>query len=235
MASGVFISYRREDTAADAGRLYGDLVGRFGPGRVFMDVDNIPLGADVRPAITAAISSSRVVLVLIGPAWDETRLANEQDWVRIEIEEALRLGVAIIPIRVRRLDMPAPDDVPDSIRRFCGLNAAEVDQSSWRRDIEPIMQAVSGFAEDGTSKRKEPNPPSGEGPAIARARVRARRDYARAVLWFVATTILGFFALTYVRSPVLYLVSAGLVMVGPLMLIRGLVRVPWAKYLNEDA
>ena len=33
---GIFISYRRDDSAGHAGRLYDDLTGHFGPDRVFI-------------------------------------------------------------------------------------------------------------------------------------------------------------------------------------------------------
>ena len=42
----IFISYRREDSVAYAGRLYDRLSGHFGKEHVFMDVDTIELGAD---------------------------------------------------------------------------------------------------------------------------------------------------------------------------------------------
>ena len=37
---GVFISYRRDDTAGLAGRLYKTLEHHFGTGSVFLDADN---------------------------------------------------------------------------------------------------------------------------------------------------------------------------------------------------
>ena len=44
MPSGIFISYRREDAAGDAGRLADHLQRRFGRARVFLDVDGIAPG-----------------------------------------------------------------------------------------------------------------------------------------------------------------------------------------------
>ena len=40
----IFISYRRSDSAAHAGRIYDRLEGHFGQGQVFMDVDTIHEG-----------------------------------------------------------------------------------------------------------------------------------------------------------------------------------------------
>ena len=42
-ANAVFISYRRDDQGAFAGRLYDRLEPRFGKNQVFMDVDSIAL------------------------------------------------------------------------------------------------------------------------------------------------------------------------------------------------
>ena len=53
-APKVFISYRREETAAYAGRLYDAMVPQFGERNVFMDVDLEP-GIDFVQRITAAV------------------------------------------------------------------------------------------------------------------------------------------------------------------------------------
>ena len=42
----IFISYRHNDSAAHAGRIYDRLEGHFGSGQVFMDVDTIRPGLD---------------------------------------------------------------------------------------------------------------------------------------------------------------------------------------------
>jgi len=65
--TGVFLSYRRDDTAEDARRIYDRLVGQFGPDLVFLDVKNIPLGVDFQECITNALESAAYVLIAIGP------------------------------------------------------------------------------------------------------------------------------------------------------------------------
>jgi len=140
----VFISYRRADAEADAGRLYADLAYEFGADRLFKDVDNVPLGADIREHIEAAIADSSVVVVVVGPSWEPRRLHDELDWVRIEIEVALATGVLVVPIRVRRAELPKVAEVPASISRFCGLNAAELEHPSWKRDLRPVVEVIRG-------------------------------------------------------------------------------------------
>jgi hypothetical protein len=92
----IFISYRRQETAWPAGRLYEVLVEHFPPEQVFKDVDNIEPGEDFVERITAAVESCDVLLALIGPQWltitnkkGQCRLDDPGDYVRLEIETAL--------------------------------------------------------------------------------------------------------------------------------------------------
>lgn len=43
----IFISYRRDDSAAYAGRLYDRLTNHFGQRHIFMDIDHIKPGQDL--------------------------------------------------------------------------------------------------------------------------------------------------------------------------------------------
>lgn len=142
--SRVFISYRREDTDADAGRLYDELVAEFGEQRVYKDVDSVPLGEDFGEHISAAIDNSALVIALVGPSWDTTRLSAETDWVRFELEAAFRKKVPVLPIYVRGAKLPPPSELPESISRLSMLNAGELEHGSWRRDLQPIMAVVRG-------------------------------------------------------------------------------------------
>ena len=45
MTRAIFISYRRDDTEGEAGRLFDDLTRAFGPDAVFMDVAGIDPGS----------------------------------------------------------------------------------------------------------------------------------------------------------------------------------------------
>src|SRR5438270_354116 len=55
--SGIFISYRRDDTAGHAGRLEDGLKERFPPEQVFMDVDGIEPGMDFVAALEDKVAS----------------------------------------------------------------------------------------------------------------------------------------------------------------------------------
>ena len=69
MGRAIFISYRRDDTEGEAGRLFDDLVRSFGEDSVFMDVAGINPGMDFRKAIDDNVANCGVLLAIIGPAW----------------------------------------------------------------------------------------------------------------------------------------------------------------------
>src|SRR5437868_8786600 len=99
----VFISYRRSDCAGHAGRLYDQLSEHFGEHNVFMDVDRIGPGADFVSVIKKSVISCDVLLAVIGRRWlsadgSTNRLADPDDFVRLEIVSALRQGIFIIPV-----------------------------------------------------------------------------------------------------------------------------------------
>ena len=94
---GIFISYRRDDTAGHAGRLFDRLAEHFGRERVFMDVDTIQPGQDFAEVIGERVRSSGAVIVLIGKEWllatdasGDIRLNDPADFVRLEIVSALQ-------------------------------------------------------------------------------------------------------------------------------------------------
>ena len=69
MSNRIFISYRREDSAGWAGRIYDQLAAHFGHDNIFIDVDDIDPGLDFVDAIENAISQANVLVVIIGQTW----------------------------------------------------------------------------------------------------------------------------------------------------------------------
>jgi len=118
-AGRIFVSYRRDDSAYATGWLTDRLAERYGAEQVFTDVDSIEIGDDFVRKITDAVASCDVLLAVIGQRWltvndDEgrRRLDDSQDYVRIEIEAALRRNVLVIPILVDGATMPRVTDLP---------------------------------------------------------------------------------------------------------------------------
>src|SRR5579863_6596472 len=96
VSGAIFISYRRDDSEGEAGRLYDDLIRVFGADAVFMDVSDIHPGKDFRKAIDDNVARCAVLMAVIGPAWTTIhdsagvrRIDQPNDFVRLEISSAL--------------------------------------------------------------------------------------------------------------------------------------------------
>jgi hypothetical protein len=69
MATNIFISYRREDSAEAAARLFADLNNAF-PESVFLDTGGtLKPGEAFRQGVADAIRGSDVALIVIGAQW----------------------------------------------------------------------------------------------------------------------------------------------------------------------
>ena len=163
-AGRIFISYRRQETAWPAGRLYDVLVEHFPAEQVFKDVENIEPGEDFVERITAAVGSCDVLLVLIGPHWltitdenSQRRLDNPEDYVRIEIEAALKRKIRVIPILVDEAPMPRANQLPASLAALVRRNAVEINPLTF--DTNRLMATVhKTLAEEQARRHAEVEP-----------------------------------------------------------------------------
>jgi sugar phosphate isomerase/epimerase len=120
-ASTIFICYRRDDSARYANRLKSLLDSKLSRHGVFMDLEIQP-GDRFVERVKGAISTCKVLLVLIGPRWlnatDEhgrRRLEDERDFVRLEIAMALERDVVVIPVLVGGGEIPKAHELPDEL------------------------------------------------------------------------------------------------------------------------
>ncbi|MFN0283435.1 MAG: toll/interleukin-1 receptor domain-containing protein [Kineosporiaceae bacterium] len=147
----IFISYRREDTAYPAGWLFDRLTEHYGEGQVFKDVDSIDLGEDFVDAIDEAVGGCEVLLALIGDHWLDTadaaggrRLDDPDDFVRREVEAALRRGVRVVPVLVDGALMPLEADVPPSLAPLTRRQAIEVHPARFNNDVQRLVADLDG-------------------------------------------------------------------------------------------
>ena len=160
-SKGVFISYRRGETTGQARALHELLSQRFGARRVFMDVDSIAPGADFVEKIEEAIHSSGVALVLIGRDWlsrgaNQHLLDDPSDFIRLETDTALRLGVPVIPILVERAQMPSAEELPESLRPLTRRNGLELENTRWEYDVGRLVRAVEQLVDPTPSPQIKP-------------------------------------------------------------------------------
>lgn len=147
--SGIFISYRHSDSAGFAGHLYDDLREHFGSGYIFRDIRTLIPGEPFPEAIKQALSTCHVLIVVIGQQWltcvdarGQRRLDDPDDFVRMEIEEAFRRRMRVIPVLVQRASMPKPQDLPQSLAPLTQLHAVELTDFHWRSDIERLIEIL---------------------------------------------------------------------------------------------
>lgn len=146
----VFMSYRRVDSSDVTGRLYDRLVTHFGRDNVFKDVDSIPLGVDYRRHIDRMVSSCSVLLVVIGKQWlalagggPELRLQNPNDYVRIEIETALRRDIPVIPVLVQEAALPSEEELPPSLKELVYRNSINIrSDPDFHKDVDRLIASL---------------------------------------------------------------------------------------------
>ena len=145
----IFISYRREESAGHAGRIYDRLRERFGRDRAFMDVSAIEPGVDFVEAIDHAVSSCAVLLVVIGRKWQECtdatgrrRLDDPNDFIRLEVGTALRRNIRVIPVLVQGAAMPVEAELPDDLKLLARRNAIEVNDTHWDSDLAQLVDTL---------------------------------------------------------------------------------------------
>ncbi|HEX5707531.1 MAG TPA: TIR domain-containing protein [Pyrinomonadaceae bacterium] len=147
--SKIFISYRRSENAAHAGRLSDKLIEHFGPQVIFFDVDSIPPGQDFVEEIEDAFGACKILLVIIGRHWltcsdaRGRRLDAPNDYVRLEIATALKRGIKVIPVLVEDADMPGEADLPVEIAALARRQAWKVDDVRWHRDVRALIEKLA--------------------------------------------------------------------------------------------
>jgi hypothetical protein len=136
--NALFISYRRGDTSAFAGRIRDRLNTMF-PGRVFMDVTDIEIGQDFIEVIKETLACCTVVVAVIGPKWRETGegkpFGGPDDYVALELGLALEQELPIVPVLVAGVPMPSAAELPEHLAPLARLNAFEIRHSRFDQDL----------------------------------------------------------------------------------------------------
>ena len=128
MNPSIFISYRREDSNWSSELLFTRLTELFGKDLIFHDSNALEAGDEFEKKISSVLNSCDVCLALIGPNWAGTsrsqkpsRLFDESDWVRREIEMALARNIVTIPVLFSPAKFPNSSDLPPSIAKIADL------------------------------------------------------------------------------------------------------------------
>jgi hypothetical protein len=150
--SGIVISYRRDDAEGSAGRLYDRLKTRYGNEFVFMDFYSIESGEDWLAKIDETVASSDVMLAIIGPRWSSAmddagrrRLDDERDYVRREIQTAVKHNVHLLPVLVQHARMVPSESLPAELSSLASVEAFVLDSKYYDRDVERLFRFIDGI------------------------------------------------------------------------------------------
>ena len=164
MPGMIFINYRRSDTGWSARTVSERLAEEFTSQRLFIDVD-LSGGVDFVEAVETQMAESEVMVSLIGPSWlserDETgtrRIDNPGDWVRIELETALRRGIRVIPVLVDGAAMPSEGELPETLKLFARRQAIRITHENFAAQVQSLIKAVKlalSDAEEARSREKQ--------------------------------------------------------------------------------
>jgi hypothetical protein len=148
MAS-VFLSYRREDARADAGRLHDRLSASFGADSVFMDIDDIAAGDNFVERLKQTLDQCDVLLLVIGPRWHSItdaegrpRLASPSDFVRLEVQTALERDIPLIPVLVGGATMPTRAEVPSQLADVVLRQSIQISDERFHEDVDRLTEAI---------------------------------------------------------------------------------------------
>jgi hypothetical protein len=162
--SSIFVSYRRTDAPAHAGRIYDRLVDRFGKDNVYKDLDSTAPGADFVEVIDETIAGCDALVAVIGRDWVSAkrrwrggrRLDDPQDWVRREIAAALERDIRVVPVLVAGARMPSADALPDDLKRLARRHAVELSETAWSPQLTQLIESLAA--------PRPPRQPGGPGP-----------------------------------------------------------------------
>lgn len=145
----IFISYRRDDTAPYAGRLFADLADHVQRGDLIMDIDSIAPGEHFGQFIRDEVGSCDVLLALIGKRWltirdsrRRRRLDDPEDFVRIEIGTALARDIRVVPVLLGGARVPNPARLPPDLQALSQRQAVEITDERWNYDVGRLIEAL---------------------------------------------------------------------------------------------
>lgn len=198
MTTKVFISYRRDDSAGHAGRVHDRLEREFGRDLLFMDVDAIPLGADFVDVLGAEVAKCDVLLAIIGPNWlnakdasGKRRLEDENDFVRIEIAQALQRGIPVIPILLDGTSVPSSEQLPADMKSLSRRNGLDVRHASFHADMDKLVRSLQDERSDRIPAPVAPPPTSNHAPSATQTTSQTRPASLPAILPTTAQPLVG--------------------------------------------
>ncbi|MDQ3154121.1 MAG: RES domain-containing protein [Actinomycetota bacterium] len=143
----IFLNYRSTDDTAAVELLDRELTARLGDQAVFRDHRSIAPGTRYEPELIEKAKRCRVLLVLIGPRWEQIHghrpLDDENDYVRREIAAALaQRRVSVVPVLIGPRGLLRPEDLPEDIRSLAGLQVLTLKHRYTQHDVVMLVNEL---------------------------------------------------------------------------------------------
>ncbi len=135
----VFISYRRDGGFAFA-RLIYEWLHRENIS-VFLDLEELRSGPFNEKLYSAIEDATNFVLILPSHALD--RCVNENDWLRLEIEHAIKNKKNIIPIMVDGFDFPK--ELPPTMQMLPFFNGVQISREYFDASMVKLISMLQGI------------------------------------------------------------------------------------------
>lgn len=135
----VFISYRRDGGFAFA-RLIYEWLHRENIS-VFLDLEELRSGPFNEKLYSAIEDAQNFVLVLPAHALD--RCVNESDWLRLEIEHAIKNKKNIIPIMVDGFEFPS--ELPPTMQMLPFFNGVQISREYFEASMVKLISMLQGI------------------------------------------------------------------------------------------
>ncbi|MBI4724849.1 MAG: SUMF1/EgtB/PvdO family nonheme iron enzyme, partial [Rhodomicrobium sp.] len=142
--------YRRDDSKHQAARIYDALIKVLPSDDVFMDIGSIRPGDDFVETLEGWVAKCDILLALIGAGWldaadsgGKRRLDDENDLVRIEVREALKRGIPVVPVILDGAKMPERDELPGDLKKLVRRNAEFVEFRTFDTDAGRLIHRLN--------------------------------------------------------------------------------------------
>ncbi len=148
--SKVFISYRRSDSRYQARRIYDALKDVLPRESIFMDIDSIRPGQNFRTVLQGWVERCDVMLALMTESWGDVRdprtgkrrLADPNDFVRIEIAAALARGIPVVPVLLDGAGLPARTSLPKDLKELVDRQAEHIEFRTFDADVRKLVAGL---------------------------------------------------------------------------------------------
>ena len=114
-----------------------------------MDIDSIEPGVDFVKALDDQVAQCSAFIAVIGSGWTDLKNAEGQrrldqpnDYVRIEIESALKRDIRVIPVLVDGARMPTADELPDSLKALVRRYAVMLSHHRFGPEVDELARAL---------------------------------------------------------------------------------------------